>query len=662
MLQGLWKWLGLNIFLALPAIALAVVFGLLATFYVPHAAGFSVIALLAITLWILRMPALPGWGSIYPRASKCRPVPVPWVATAGAGVAVLAAGFITGWASAWLAAIFAGVLAIVFYLLLLPRLLARRQRRRRLQERKIEFQPPEAPPAAKPGTQPEMPEAVRELLGGPENAPWAAPVHDEERSNRLHRWLDGGENPIQSAEDDLFDMGPQAHRLIEYLQPPASDAFAGTVLLIGARGSGKSTLLRLAAEMASQPEKPSKLRFATVSLWDHADPASAVRAAIVEGIKSVRDLIDVIPFSGAAASLPRALFGQPGAAGLFDLISAPPTEVWLPALSEALLLANARLIFCIEDADRIAPKEKAENYYSLVEGFLDSIKRYPGFGYIFCAGTPTWSEGGPVRPQARAGTIHPMDALKPPPNISEIPQEFDRGKAGRMVADERIRVAEDFRERVGPLPIPRLFQYQLSLDAVNRATIAAALGVFRAWMDCRVCQADPRRTSMTATPGVDAGSRQKMFDAFLADHSELGLMRYLTPRTLRNGLRGARRRWQNMVRTVAAANPDAVSDGKLWEKCPDPDSVVVACLILACFPERRDELLEHGLHLYLNSQALAMKVKKNPSGADLQGLRFLTGFSEALHDMVDCHPQRRPMGLAGAAEQAKKNWELFCKS
>jgi hypothetical protein len=311
---------------------------------------------------------------------------------------------------------------------------------------------------------------------------------------------------------------------------------------------------------------------------------------------------------------------------------------------------------------------------------LDSIKRYPGFGYIFCAGTPTWSEGGVPAEDARHWVPPEADGrrtnylqwfgdavaekLNPASQQNMISQMHDEVRLARRSIASRFWVA------CGPLAIARAFQSQANLDELNRPVLKAALEVFRAWMDGWTSPSSKSsRPCMTCTPGVDPTKRRKMFEAFLADNSEFGLMRYLTPRTLRNGLRDARRRWENIVRKVAAANPEAVADEKLWEKCPDPDSVLVACLILACFPDQAGRIVQHGIHNWPETPAAQSarghqlaEGQANSQSPVGQALRVLSGFSEAVRDIVDCDPEKRPMGLAGTTEQAKKNWELFRNS
>jgi hypothetical protein len=628
----------------------AVVLGLLVARFIPRADAVAIIAFLAVILWVLRMPALPGLGSIWPVHGW--PPPTPWIAVGSAAMAAAASCFLRHTLSVpavWPAAVFSAILSIVFYMLLLPRMLARLHERRG------------------PGQQATD---DTQLEQAPADAPCGASIHDREPLIRLQRWLDGGENPIGSAQDDLFDIKEQASGLVSLLQPRGLADPAGTVHLIGARGSGKSTLIRLAAEQAESQKVAGaiKLRFCYISLWDHADAASAVRAAVIEGIKSIKDRLDIIPFAGAPASLPRALFGQAGAAGILDVIAAPPTEVWLPALSELLLRTRCRLIFCVEDTDRIAPKEKAAAYFSLLEGFLDAVKRYPGFGYILCSATPTWSEPAGDQPALRkepeASGRFSLSSL-----VGYFGEQSTRRQplSGNILKDIELSVASaradygfrNFWQVAGGVALPRLFQNQVHFDAAMASKCEAVLKVFRVWMDGQI------------SPGTETTrpDSQRTFTAFLNDSSEFGVMRHLTPRTLRNGLRDARRRWLNMVRAAKAAKPEKGSGGDLYLRCPDPDSVLVACLILACFPDQAGRILRYGIHNWFDTLA-ATAARANGLGEGGQNsqttvgrnLRILSGFSEAVRNVVDYDQQLRPRGLAGAAEQARKNWQVFCTS
>lgn len=654
----------------------AVVLGLLVARFIPRADAVAIIAFLAVILWVLRMPALPGLGSIWPVHGW--PPPTPWMAVGSAAMAAAASCFLRHTLSVpavWPAAVFSAILSIVFYMLLLPRMLAcLHERRGPGQQATDDTQPGQAPAVESP--RPSAPTAKSPFaslgLGteAPADAPCGAPIHDRERLLRLRRWLDGGENPIGSAQDDLFDIKEQASRLVSLLQPRGVADPAGTVHLIGARGSGKSTLIRLAAEQAESQKVAGaiKLRFCYISLWDHADAASAVRAAVIEGIKSIKDRLDIIPFAGAPASLPRALFGQSGAAGILDVIAAPPTEVWLPALSELLLRTRCRLIFCVEDTDRIAPKEKAAAYFSLLEGFLDAVKRYPGFGYILCSATPTWSEPAGDQPALRkepeASGRFSLSSL-----VGYFGEQSTRRQplSGDILKDIELSVASaradyglrDFWQVAGGVALPRLFQNQVHFDAAMASKCEAVLKVFRVWMDGQI------------SPGTETTrpDSQRTFTAFLNDSSEFGVMRHLTPRTLRNGLRDARRRWLNMVRAAKAAKPEKGSGGDLYLPCPDPDSVLVACLILACFPDQAGRILRHGIHDWFDTIA-ATAARANGLGEGEgnsqttvgRNLRILSGFSEAVRDVVDYDQKLRPRGLAGPAEKARKNWQIFCNS
>ena len=641
----------------------AVVLGLLVARFIPRAEAVATIAFLVVILWVLRMPALPGLGSIWPVHGW--PPPAPWIAVGSAAMAAAASCFLRHTLpvpAVWPAAVFSAILSIVFYMLLLPRMLAC------LHEHRAPGQ------HATDDTQPEQ---------APADAPCGASIHDRERLLRLQRWLDGGESPIGSAQDDLFDIKEQASGLVSLLQPRGVADPAGTVHLIGARGSGKSTLIRLAAEQAESQKVAGaiKLRFCYISLWDHADAASAVRAAVIEGIKSIKDRLDIVPFAGAPASLPRALFGQSGAAGILDVIAAPPTEVWLPALSELLLRVRCRLIFCVEDTDRIAPKEKAAAYFSLLEGFLDAVKRYPGFGYVLCSATPIWSESEPAGDQpALRKEPEAIDLL----NLRNLEDHFGelsrthQTLSGDILKEIELSVASaradyglrNFWQVAGGVALPRLFQNQVHFDAAMASKCEAVLEVFRAWMDGQTSPGtETTRPYITRTPGVDPQRRRETFTAFLNDPSEFGVVRHLSPRTLRNGLRDARRRWLNMVRAAKEAESEGGSGGDLYLRCPDPDSVLVACLILACFPDQAGRILRHGIHDWFDTLAAtaARAAGYGEGGQNSQttvgrNLRILSGFSEAVRNVVDYDQQLRPMGLAGPAEQARKNWQVFCNS
>ncbi|MGC8559584.1 MAG: hypothetical protein ACP5O1_02790 [Phycisphaerae bacterium] len=686
----MWRRFAVSYFLPAVAtvtvVAAAPTLGLFIACLTPHAGAVAVLAALAAILWVLRMPALPGWGSIWPIFPW--PLPTLSVVAMSATLAAVASCLLHHKVllPALPAAIFAAILSTVFYLLLLPRVLACQHGHRVPSPPTTDDAPSEQAPSAASASPPvpaaKLPPA--DLGAGtksPAGAPWEAPIHDQERLRRLQRWLDAGENPIGSAQDDLFDIKWEAARLVSLVKPRGAADPAGTVHLIGARGSGKSTLIRLAAEQAKSQavDGAIKLRFCYISLWDHADAASAVRAAVIEGIKSIRSRVDIVPFAGAPASLPRALFGHSGAAGILDVIAAPPTEVWLPALSEFLIRVRCRLIFCVEDTDRLAPAEKAAAYFSLLEGFLDSVKRYAGFGYIFCSATPTWSEPAGDQPglQKKPEASERFNTSYLVNHFGQLSREH-KSLSGEVLKDIELSAASARRDYgfrnfwwlTGGVALPRLFQSQIHFDAAMASKCEAVLEVFRAWMDGQTFpRAEASRPYMTGTPGVDPQRRKEAFTAFLNDSTELGVMRYLTPRTLRNGLRDARRRWLSIVRAAKEAKAEGDSEKDLYLHCLDPDSVLVACLILACFPDQAERILRHGIHDWFDTPA-ATAARQDGYGEGERksqttvgrNLRMLSGFSEAVRKAVDYDQTLRPGGLAGPAEQARKNWQVFCSS
>ena len=697
--------------LALATVLTASAFGAWLAWTLRHTGALPpLVALIALALliWVCHLTHLPSLGSLFLRRPGLPP-PATWLMLAAALLAYFAKKLsaaigihaIGGLEAAGPAA----VLALMGYSLLLPRLLARQARRR---PRLVPSTPETASGAgdgASPSANPRTAGATQPAttLGAapsadPKDAPWDAPANDTERRDRLLRWLSAPENPIDRAADDLFDTAGKAARLLELLRPASACAPAGTVCLQGPRGSGKSTLLRLAMER-ERSESPgaarrlATLRFCTISLWDYADTQAAIKGAFGEVLALIRDRTDILPLQGAPTGVARAIFSAARLPAFVGANSAPPLHLWLPALSELLVRAGLRVILCIEDDDRIAAVARQASHGEVLQGLLDQLKLLPGFGYVICVSTPVWSEPSPG------------DIQSPPPSIGAPAEEKwknynERWKAasrgGKISAQtapalegeeetivrlEAAGLAREQRSRwaaeAGFLPMSRLCQYRLLVSP--QLEYQAVLRVFRLWMVQQVWP-DLCLNGAGQLCGLESRQRRISFEAFIRERSEGGVMGGLTPRTLRNGLREARRRWLNIVATVQGGETLGGGVPQDWRKAwaegrigIDFDSVLVACLVSACYPERWQEFLgsmgrsaQSGTFQQNFARQLLRAdpaqppppayVAKGEPSAQLVALSWMFGLSPTVWSIL----ATRPGGITG--DNAEENWRLFAGS
>lgn len=658
---------------------------------------FSVLLVIAVLIWVFHLARLPSLGSVRPR--RILPLPVIWlmfVAASGAFFSERCFLGVTGFS----AAIVAAVLALVGYSLLLPRLLARRALARSAHGPR--------PFIANGATESTSgPQAVSATTAGPpihglnsgnRPVPWGAPFNDPEREERLFRWLAAPENPIESVSDDLFDVKRKATRLLEMLRPASPMAGAGTVNIVGPRGSGKSSLLRLAAQISrdayvGENASPSvALRFCFLSLWEYSNSKAALRGAIDEVLQTIRDRIDILPIAGISNGIIRAVFGGTSAIALSDGIVPPSLDIWLPALSELLVRAGLRIVFCVEDDDRIATAARRADHCEIMQGFLDRLKSFPGFGYAICTSTSVWSELSPddlqlvSQAKERGGTCNwsdyndrwkktcpnaQLDTAKAP---SMTPSEISglRAEVGNVILDGLSRWAE----RTGYLPVSRLCQYDLILENQIEATdLEPILRVFRTWMVRQVCPDAHDLTTAVPLCGIETQQRQTLWDAFISDHSEIGLAQHITPRTLRNALRQAYHRWINIV---AGLKQGGEGWQQLWVNSGiDFDSVLVACFLRACLPDRWPSFLQSAGNQTLYTSFHRNLAEQRPGGPDalsmlhgevvkqLQGLPLWLGLSGSVWNMLAVQEfaqghNVRPGGIIGNGAQT--NWKLFINS
>ncbi len=653
---------------------------------------FPFVLVIAFLIWICHQPQLPKKGSFIPCCAM--PPPVLWVMVVsgmigGGGLwLVTHAEFLLGILPT---ASVASTLAIIFYTLLLPRLLAWHAANR-LSEYPNVDKGEDLP--LKSQAQCASDHQGNALVNANHGTvPWDAPYYDKERSRRLFQWIAQPESPIVRSTDDLFDIISQVSKLLEFLRPVSPLSNAGTVNLRGARGSGKSSLLRLAAETEAKQQLKQRvtLRFCFLSLWDYSNAEAALRGIMKEALEVIRDRIDILLIAGLPTGVVRAVFGISGIPGILGDFSVPTLDLWLSALSELLVRADLRFIFCIEDDDRITTVARRADHCETMQGFLDHLKDLPGFGYVICTSTRTWSEPSPdepsIMPEGDDGTADGTAEQYKDYNerwFEKFPNdEFNNGVAPPMTPKEMARPRTEidknivlrrsrWAKSIAYLPVSRLCQYDLLLgNHLKKEDIGPIFNVFRLWM---VQQIYPEVKDLTTTVPLckmNWNDRNNLFTTFLKDYSDAGLTTHITSRVLRNALREAARRWRTIVERLKHTNDKWKEQ---WmELGIDFDSVLVACLLRACLPERWPGFLEFagnfssltGLPKNFVIEAGGIRTQRAEFVGQLQKQVLGLGLSGSVWNMLSRQdfekgPVQGPGGIIGIG--AKDNWRLFAES
>ena len=258
----------------------------------------------------------------------------------------------------------------------------------------------------------------------------------------------------------------------------------------------------------------------------------------------------------------------------------------------------------------------------------------------------------------------------PPMSQSEI--SGLRAEVSNMILDGQSNWAEG----ISYLPVSRLFQFNLLLEnQLEAADLEPILRVFRTWMVRQVCPDVQDLTMAVPLCGLETQQRQSLLNAFISDRSEIGLAQHITPRTLRNALRQASRHWTNIVASLKQGG-DGWQD-RWVESGIDFDSVMVACFLRTCLPDRWPNFLLYGGNQTLYTSFHRNLAEHRPGGPDalsmlhgevatqLHGLPLWLGLSGSVWNMLAVQKfaqgsNLRPGGIIGNG--AQKNWELFTKS
>ncbi len=386
--------------------------------------------------------------------------------------------------------------------------------------------------------------------------------------DRIFKWLDAPERPVEARGDDQLRFSESANSLLGRLRPTAPDAPPGTLCLIGPRGSGKSSLLRIASNIAKEEEPRGAaigLRLCFTSLWGFSDAGSMLAHVLREIVKSAADQVDPLVFSEMPRDVARSVTGAGGYWSILSWTLWCPADYdqWLLALSSVLVSCRLRIILCIEDDDRVSDKKTRADFNDVLQGLLDKLRALPGFGYVVCVSMRSGAEEGEPEYQRFL-----QEKKAPPQGISPY-------------VTESWAIRLNWLSDLGGLPIARLCSDHIDMRELPvQEAVDHLIDTFHQWM--LVHGAEPFIPPTTPSSGlvseVSRQDRGPVYQSFLTDKGGLDI----TPRTLRNGLRQARRVWRRIL--AQSATREGTPHGSV-DAGIDPDSVLAAMLIRAARPE-----------------------------------------------------------------------------
>jgi hypothetical protein len=203
------------------------------------------------------------------------------------------------------------------------------------------------------------------------------PITLETDWNALARWS-AREGPVAAGHPDLFGGRPVARRIARLLSQPWGEDCG--VALLGPFGSGKSSVLGWVKRELATGMNP-RVWFCEVQCWG-LDTSSVAPTHVLEvALAEVERHVETFALRGLPRGYQRLLTAEPsGLGGKLAEIVSPATDAdrGLRQLSEILRAADARLVICIEDAERADDDFDPQH----VQRLLWRLRDVPGVSFV----------------------------------------------------------------------------------------------------------------------------------------------------------------------------------------------------------------------------------------------------------------------------------------
>lgn len=301
------------------------------------------------------------------------------------------------------------------------------------------------------------------------------PTHIEDRPlAEILRWAKENE-PIETAQRDLFAMGEKATVVAQVLETPRGDGqgeFRQAVAIRGNFGVGKTSLINLVREILER-EHPGHFLFVDANCWGFESSAKAKEHVLELCVDTLNDHVDCNRLRRIPSHYGEAVGGASGwakPAAAFALAASPAAE--LKAFGPILKAIDASLVVAIEDADRNGKDFDTGQILAL----LHHLRGVPRISFIVSASRDSSVELFKV--VERTVFIDPAEPQFVLKIINKL-RDVARQKAG-YIDPETLRRGDRANGRAFDLTDPQAFRGQHLPTTVNWALdLAALLGSIR---------------------------------------------------------------------------------------------------------------------------------------------------------------------------------------